>query len=174
MYNKGTKKLKLLIKPLKPKVMKDLFVFILELNLKIYVFGHIYLFWVKRLYPELQKHYLTAKRDVTARGTVHMTSKSEFPFWKNHSFTSKSNFPLWKKHFSTSKSVFEAGSVFITQTRNCIYKHLHIYYAASKSLSIALFIYIKTSLRNSPFLHRNFPMVMRFIYNRKQHVSSRL
>lgn len=193
--------------------METTIVFIAGLLFKIYVFGQIYLFWIQRVLPTLQKHYFIAKSDVAALEEGQLTSKSNIPNLQKDVFTLKSTSAVVHKDVSTlhsasavvrkyfsmlnsvsavlqnyfsrrnvfqqsCKKTFQHQKVFLQQfgymirTWNSIYAHLHICYAASKSLSIALLKYIKTSIRNSPFLHRNFPLIMRYIYNRKQHVSS--
>ena len=152
--------------------MKDSIVFILELPLKIYVFGHIYLFWVNRLYPALQKHYLNAKRDVAARGKVHLTSKSNLPnleqhlimsnsnspFWKSylfmpisltpvwkiHLFTSNSHFPIWKIHLFMPISLISVWRIhFFTSNSHFPIWKKHFFMSKSVFAAVLIFI-IKT------------------------------
>jgi hypothetical protein len=58
----STNKPKKLDKPIKPKIMEDSIVFILELPFKLFVFSHIYLFRLNRLYPDLEKTLFHVKK----------------------------------------------------------------------------------------------------------------
>jgi hypothetical protein len=113
------------------------------------------------------------------------TLKSVFAAVQKYFSTLNSVSAVVQKYFSGRKAfqqpckkTFQHGKVFLQQfgcmirTWNSIYVAPHIYNVASKSLSAALFIYIKTSIRNAPFLQRYLPMSMRFIYCRKRLVSS--
>ncbi|MDA3823481.1 MAG: hypothetical protein PF450_12845 [Bacteroidales bacterium] len=74
--------------------MKNLIALILEFLIYTYVFGHIFLFWINRIRPALQKHYSMAKSDVA--------------LLQKHFYTTKSKVALLQKHFFTTKSLFAA------------------------------------------------------------------
>jgi len=130
-----------------------------------------YFSMLKSIYSVVRNYISMLKSVISVVQNYFSTLKSVFAAVQNYFSTLKCVFTVVQNYFSR-RNVFLQQAGVIIRTWKRIYAHLHICYAASGSLSASLLIYIKTSLRNSPFIHRNFPMIMRFIYSRKQHVFS--
>lgn len=125
-------------------------------------------FTSKCSFPIWRKHISTSKCSFPFWKKYIITSKCNSPFWKKYISTSKCNFPFWKRLFCGFRSVLATALNSILDKWRRVSVHLQIYYSTIKSLIAALI----SSLRDSAFLHRNFPMIMLRITNRKQHSST--
>lgn len=82
--------------------MKNLIVYFLSILINIYVFGQIYLFWIKRIRLALQKHYSMVISDAAALEHSPSTWKSVSAELQINFYTSKSLIPALHRDISTS------------------------------------------------------------------------
>ena len=89
---------------------------------KIYFYGQIYLLWIQRVYPTLQKHYFIAKSDVAAQEKTSTLWNRIYATLQIYSSTLKSLVPVLQRYIYNSVSVSE----FLHRNFPAIMRHFQI------------------------------------------------